>query len=808
MRRFVFLFVATLIVLLAIGAGGVWWRLWHALPTTEGRARVPGLRAPLEIVRDGSGVPHIRAANEADAYFGLGYVHAQDRLWQMDFQRRIARGRLSEILGSQTITTDRWFRTLGFGRLAAKELAGISADGKAILEAYTRGVNAVIASQQGNRRPIEFSILGFDVEPWTVEDCLIWAKVMSLVLDTNHGDELLRAKVMARAGQDAAAALMPDYTGNSPVILPEGIAPSAAAARTAAGDAFHAAARIAESTARAARIADGVMSQPNIPLGDRGGSNNWVVSGARSVTGKPLLASDPHLGAALPSAWYLAHLEGGSLNVVGATLPGTPAVPIGHNARVAWGVTNLMADVQDLYVEHLNAGQAAEFKGTWEPLRLVHETIRIKGQPDEQLLVRLTRHGPIISDVLPAGGEALALRWTALDDEDRLIDAYRGVSLAKNWEEFTVAAAGMHSPVLNFVYADVDGNIGYFAPGAIPIRAAGHDGTLPVPGWSGEYEWIGYVPSEQLPRIYNPTRGFVASANNRALPDGYPYVLSTNWEPGYRAARITELIEASPQHSIESIARIQADLRTPQVRVLLPWLQRARPADDESSAALGRLRRWDGVFSAESSDAAVFSAWVTALTARLFADDLGPTLWNEWSRWPHWQVKALDRLVTMSDDRWCDDVRTEGTESCEEILGLSLRVALDGLTARRGSADPSTWHWGDDNVVAFPHAPFDAVGFLRPLFSRRLSLGGSGTTVNPVMRMPDGPVIASYRQIVDLANFDNSRFVHPLGQSGQLGSSHYADLLEPWRRVEYVPMLYSRAAVDKAARERLVLEPQ
>jgi penicillin amidase len=536
-----------------------------------------------------------------------------------------------------------------------------------------------------------------------------------------------------------------------------------------------------------------------------GGSNNWVVSGARSTTGKPLLANDPHLPAGLPSVWYLAHLQGGPLDAIGATMPGTPGMPIGHNARIAWGVTSLMPDVQDLYIERLDAQQRAEYQGAWEPMQVTHEVIRVKDAPDETLAVRATRHGPLVSDVVPGAAEALALRWTALDAADNIVESFRALSLAGTWEAFTVAVAGIATPALNFVYADVDGNIGYFAPGALPIRPH-HDGTLPVPGWTGEFEWAGFVPPDRLPRIYNPTRGFVATANNQALPDDYPHVLSTNWEPGYRAERITQLIESRPQLSADDFARMQADVRTPQVGRVLPWMRRAQPTDDASRAAMTRLSGWDGSLESGSAEAALFMAWIDALVPALFADELGD-VYDDWAQWPPWRAKALDAIVSRADDRWCDDVRTAPRETCESVIARALRDGLDHLAEAHGSGDPARWRWGDENRVPFRHAPFDAVWFLRPLFSRAAPAGGNSTTINKVERMPMGTVVASYRQIVDLARLDASRFAHVPGQSGQLGSPHYADLLEVWRRVDYVPMLFSRAAVDAAVVDRLALEP-
>jgi penicillin amidase len=538
-------------------------------------------------------------------------------------------------------------------------------------------------------------------------------------------------------------------------------------------------------------------------------SNSWVVSGARSTTGKPLLANDPHLGARLPSTWYLAHLEGGRFNVIGASLPGSPGIVIGHNARIAWGLTNLMTDVQDLYVEHVNEKDEAEYDGAWEPMRLVHETIRVKGQPDEPIVVRYTRHGPIVTDAMQDGpSEALALRWAALEPEDPTLGAFLGVLDATNWEEFTTALSRYRVPIQNWVYADVDGNIGYIAPGAIPIRAAG-DGTLPVPGWTGTHEWTGFLPPDQWPRIYNPTRGYVATANNKALPDSYPHLVSTNWEAGYRAERITELIQATSSLSADDMAAIQADVSASSVKVVRAWMRRAViPADDPvSRAVFERVMAWDGALREDSVGAAIYMHWYRRLVRALFEDDLGADLWNEFARHEHWHGKAMHRLVTTSDDRWCDDRRTAQPESCERLLATSLAAAVKDMRLHYRTDDIGRWTWGRANEVVFAHLPFEAVGWLRPFFSRRAPHHGNTFSVTPTMRVEGQTVISSYRQIVDVSNFDNSRFIHPLGQSGQPLSGHYDDLHDRWRHVQHVPMRFSKAAVDAAASSTLRLEP-
>jgi penicillin amidase len=781
-----------------------------ALPSTAGTVAVRGLTAAVTIVRDRAGVPHVRAGSEADALFGLGYVHAQDRLWQMEFQRRLGAGRLSELLGPPALPTDRLFRTLGLHRAARQAWPSISPEARRLVDAYVAGINAFIASHHGWGLPIEFTAFGFEPQPWTPEDVLLWPKVMALTLSTNYRDEVLRARIAAHSGPDAAAVLMPAWGEGWPLIVPEGLAPSNAIepGRLAPVRPAPAAGRDGSLLDVVARLSTRLPGSP-LAVPTPSASNNWVVSGARTTTGKPLLANDPHLGARLPSTWYLVHLQGGRFNVIGASLPGSPGVVIGHNARIAWGLTNLMTDVQDLYVEHVNANDEAEFAGTWEPMRLVHERIGVKGRPDEPLLVRYTRHGPIVSDAMEhPPGDALALRWVALEPEDPTLEAFLGVLTAGNWDEFTVALAKYRSPIQNWVYADVDGNIGYLAPGAIPVRAAG-DGTLPVPGWTGAHEWVGFVPPDQWPRIYNPTRGYLVTANNKALPDSYPHLISTNWEAGYRAQRITELLLGKTPLTTDDIARIQADVSSSSVKVLLPWMRRAVVPDDApvTRLAFQRVTAWDGSLREDSVEASIYMHWYRRLVQALFEDDLGDRLWSEYTRLEHWQGKALHRVVTAADDRWCDDRRTAPRETCETLLASSLAAAVKDMRARYGTDEFSRWTWGRANEVTFAHLPLDAVGWLRPLFSRRAPHHGNAFSVSPTMRVEGQTIVSSYRQIIDLSDFDRSRFIHPLGQSGQLLSGHYDDLHDRWRRVEYLPMWFSRAAVDANATATLRLEP-
>jgi penicillin amidase len=537
-----------------------------------------------------------------------------------------------------------------------------------------------------------------------------------------------------------------------------------------------------------------------------GGSNNWVVSGLRSITGRPLLANDPHLGGQAPAVWYLAHLSGGALDVIGASLPGTPGILVGHNQRIAWGITAMLADVQDLYVERVNTRDQAEYNGAWEQMTILRDVIKVRGEEDVPIRIRITRHGPLVSDALEKPQATLSLRWTGLDDDDATASAFLKVNLASNWSEFLSAVSPIHVPTLNFAYADVDGNIGYVGPGAFPVRL-NHDGSRPLPGWTSDFEWRGYLHESEWPKSLNPGRGFIVSANNKAVPDSYPFNLGTAWETPYRAARIIEMLDGSSRLAVEDISRMQRDVRSTQARTVLPFLLRARPVDATSRDAMDRLEEWDGTLNGESAEAALYEAWYEATIRGLFEDELGGDLFGDYAEVRYVVAKALDAIAQAGTTAWCDDVRTAEPETCDTLLGQTLQRAIADMGSRQGTANISKWRWDAVNAATFPHDPFDAVPALRWAFSRTVPRGGDSFTVTPVMPIRDRMFVSSYRQIIDLAALDASRFVIPMGQSGHVWSDRYADLLEKWDKVEYLPMRFTKDAVDAALAERLVLEP-
>ena len=776
------LITITVLILLAPVAG--WLYLRRSLPETDGTVRLSGLQGSVEVIRDRYGIPYIYASSDHDAFYGLGYAHAQDRLWQMEMQRRIGAGRLSEVLGEAPLETDQFLRTVGFYRSAEAAWPALSPENQATLQAYADGVNAYLAS--GHPLPPEFTILGFKPEPWRPTDSLVWAKMMAWNLGDSYGDDLLNAEVLSALGPERTTQLAYSYPDGAPIILP----PDSMTGLIEAGRAL----------------------RERIGLGGKHiGSNNWVVSGTRTASGKPLLANDPHLGAQIPSIWYLAGINGDRIHSVGATLPGLPAVVIGHNERIAWGVTNLGPDVQDLFVERINPANPnqVEVNGRWENIQVIPEEIKVKGREEPvKWAARATRHGPLVSDVTSQRGQALALRWPALDPGDTTMTAFMGINSAGNWQEFRDALRKYVAPSQNFVYADVDGNIGYYGPGRIPIRAKG-DGSVPAPGWNDEYAWTGWIPFEQLPNAYNPANGYVVTANNRVTPDDYPYFITNDWAPPYRAERIVELLTAKAGLTPDDYAGIQADQRSAQARELLPYLLAVQPQTPEERQALDILRAWDGTASPENAAPAIYEAWYAGLYRALLGDDLGGDVGKFFTS--RNDPMLLKRILSGEEAVWCDNVLTPAVESCAETTRVALQDALKELDKRLGK-NMGNWQWGDLHRTLFPHNPFSQVSFLKPFFQRSIVTGGDNFTVNPSPYKLDEPFdstwLPSYREIIDLADLGNSRFMHTTGQSGNLLSRHYDDLIPQWRGVQYVPMYWDKGQVSANSEGTLRLEPQ
>ncbi len=793
-----------LILLILVGVTGV-ILVRRPFPQTKDTLSLPGLHEQVDVFRDSYGVPHIYASNAHDLFMAQGFVHAQDRFWQMEFWRRSGSGTLSEILGSSTLDSDRFIRTVGWHRTAAQELENYNESELSVLEAYAEGVNAYIEQNSGSLG-LEFTVLGltgvrFDPEPWTPLNTLTWAKLMAWDLGGNGSAELTRAHIATRVGTKALEELMPPYDDDHPTIVAEAVHEASLAA-----------------------VPEAAFDLNVLGFGEGLGSNNWVISGERTESGKPLLADDTHLGIQMPSIWYEVGLHCEPIgpecpfNVVGFSFASSPGVIIGHNDHIAWGVTNLGPDVQDFFIEKINPENPNqyEFKGQWKDMEIIREEITVAGQDDPEIVnVRITRHGPIINDVIGGveeewsyGWQPLAFSWTALQP-GTLVKSILMINNASNWDEFRAALSYWDVPSQNFVYADVDGNIGYQAPGRIPIRAAG-DGTMPVPGWTGAYEWINYIPFDSLPRAYNPAEGYIVTANNAVVGTDYPYFISADWRPGYRARRIVEMIEADESITVEDVMTMHGDNVVLYAQDILPFLLQLPTTDPKQAQALDYLRDWDFRAERESVPAVIFESLRIHLVDRVYGDELGEQLLRRLrSNLP----VALSRMLPEPETHWFDDVTTPEVESRDEILLLALGDTIDELSETLGE-DMSSWKWGELHTATFRNQSLgnSGIGIIEAIFNRGpVAVDGTGGAVNATSyRMSDPYAVAfvpSQRQIVDLEYFERSLTMHTTGQSGHPFHRHYDDMIDPWRNIQYHPMLWTRGQVEAAAEAHLTLMP-
>ena len=804
-RLFVILVSILLVLLILIGVTGV-ILVRRPFPKTEGTIRLPGLHDQVEIFRDSYGVPHIYATNEHDLFMAQGFVHAQDRFWQMEFWRRSGSGTLSEILGPSALESDRFIRTVGWHRTAAQELELFNETELGVLNAYAEGVNAYIGQRPG-RLGLEFTVLGltgvnFDIEPWTPLNTLTYAKLMAWNLGGNRSAELTRALIAARVGTKALYELIPPYQDGYPTIVTNTVHEASLAA-----------------------VPEEAFDLHSFGFGEGIGSNNWVISGERTESGKPILANDTHLGIQIPSIWYEVGLHCEPIgpecpfNVVGFSFASIPGVIIGHNDHIAWGVTNLGPDVQDMFIEKINPADPNqyEFKGLWQDMEIIREEITVAGQDDPEVVnVRITRHGPIINDVIGGveeewsyGWQPLAFSWTALQPGTTLRSMLM-LNTASNWDEFRAALSYWDVPSQNFVYADVDGNIGYQAPGRIPIRAAG-DGTMPVPGWTGAYDWVGYIPFDSLPRAFNPAEGYIVTANNAVISTEYPYFISADWAPGYRARRIIEMIELDESITVQDVMTMQGDNVVLYAQDILPFLLQLPTTDPKQAQALDHLRDWDLNAGRESIPAAIFESLRLHLIDRVFGDELGEQLLRR-SRSD--LAVAVSRMLPDQETHWFDDVTTPELESRDEILLLALGDTIDELSEALGE-DMAKWQWGELHTATFRNESLGSsgVGIIEAIFNRGpVAVDGTGGAVNATSYSLSNPYsvvgLPSQRQIVDLEYFERSLTMHTTGQSGHPFHRHYDDMIDPWRNIQYHPMLWTRGQVEAAAAEtQLTLTP-
>ncbi|GCE27817.1 peptidase S45 [Dictyobacter alpinus] len=794
---------------------GMYSLLTHRkLSSKRGTFQLTGLHEPVEIITDTYGVPHIYATNDDDLYFAQGYVHAQDRLWQMDLNRRIGSGRLSEILGPVTLEIDRLCRRIGMHRAAVTDAASLPEPDLRILNAYAQGVNSFI-DQHKNKLSVEFTILGYQPEAWQPADTLQWGKVQGWSLCGNWETELIRARIVGKIGVERAAKLEAGYDPQHPLIIPPGVS---------------------YQGINLGLLEQYEQIQTLSGFSIMGGSNNWVVDGSMTENGAPLLCNDPHLGQAAPSIWYECHLVSGDMDVIGATFPGAPGVIIGHNQHIAWGVTNAVSDVQDLYVEKFNPDNPRqyEFQGQWLEAEVIREEILVKGQELPVVEeVRVTRHGPIITH-LPAISQAqitegeptelpLALRWTSLE-AGTLLTSVRQLNRASDWQEFQSALRSWDTPAQNFVYADNAGNIGYTMAGNIPIRAKGQ-AIVPVPGWTGEYEWTGRIPFEELPRTYNPEQHFLVTANHRVVNDEYPYYITHEWLNGYRAQRIQDLLKQQKKLTVADMASIQYDQYCLPATEIVPYMLQITPTSGIARAAQEILQTWDYQLRPDSIGASLYTTFVRKLERivldAILGDDevllqhyLGQSLsaMGTLNGYAGRTRPLLIRLLREQQDSWfANSILPNGPTSWQIALERAFEGTLEELKVQLGG-NILRWRYGAIHSMKYAH-PLGTVKALESFFNRGpFPVGGDGDTINVGSANSATPenvlVVPSYRQIIDLHDFSASRSIHAPGQSGHPASKHYDDFIELWRNGETHPMLYKQEEIEKHREEKMRLEPK
>jgi penicillin amidase len=821
-RLLLSLLVLVLVIAAALG-GAVFYLIRRPHPVVNGSATLPGLKGPVEIVRDVYGVPHIYADTPEDLFMAQGFVHAQDRFFQMEFWRRIGQGRIAELFGKGALTQDKYIRTLGWHRVVDEEVKQLSPDMRGILDNYAAGVNAY-TSANANKLGLEFSVLalngasGWKPEPWTPANSLTWGKAMAFDLGDNADQELARAALIRQGGVALAEALMPPYQSDMPVITGDATANAPQPARSSS------IALDPTAAARLIQIGRDVGESVGLVRGSDIGSNNWVVAGSRTTTGKPLLADDPHLGIQMPSIWYQIGLHCREVSascpfdVVGVGFPGTPGVTIGHNRRIAWGVTNGTIDTQDWYVERPDPSNpnAFDFKGAFEPAQVREEVINVAGQVTPTVItVRVTRHGPIMNDVDSALKDLppMALQWAALQPT-KLMSAIVGINKAQNWEQFRAAVSDWEIASQNMVYADVDGNIGYQFNGKIPIRDGAHDGTIPAEGWTGANEWIGWIPYEELPSVYNPPQGYIATANNAILSPDSPLLLTKrDWDAGWRAKRIVQMLESKPSISIDDIHAMHFDSTSLFAAEALPALFEnvITIQGDKYDRALAILRDWDRRYTRGSRGALIFEMFSLKLGRAIFGDEAG-ALTETLIGVGAWQQVATRAMLRDGNARWWDDTRTPAAEDRKAIIDRAFREAVDALETRFG-ANQADWMWGKAHVATFKNQTLGTSGVapIEALFNRGpFQADGASALVNAVgHRATDFSVrsVPSMRMVVDLSNLSNSTLIHTTGQSGHAFHPHYDDMIDKWVNGRTNPLLWARDDVIKNGTSVLQLTP-
>jgi penicillin G amidase len=828
----------TVLVLAVVAAGLGWWTVNRSFPTMSGRIDVEGLTQSVTVYRDDAGVPQLVAETADDLFFGQGYVHAQDRFWEMDFRRHVTSGRLSELFGESQLGTDTFIRTLGWRQVAEQEVELLGPEARSYYESYAAGVNAYLDERRGADLSLEHAVLGlqnpgYQPEPWTPADSISWLKAMAWDLRSNLEEEIDRALLASELQPEEVARLHPSFPyGQKPTILGGSLIPAGEAASVT--DAHPLVDPAIDQSLLAAALDDVRRSLDILPelLGPAGGeigSNSWVVSGALTDTGSPLLANDPHLGPVMPSVWYQMSLRCAEVTadcpfaVSGYTFSGMPGVIIGHNDQIAWGFTNLGPDVADLFVEKVS-GDEYELDGALLAMTVRTEEIAVAGGDPVEIEIRSTGRGPILTGIqgaferiteeypaaigLDEAEYALSLRWTALTP-GRTAEAVFEFNAAAGWDEFRAAARLFEVPSQNLVYADIGGNIGYQAPGRIPIRSVG-DGTVPLPGWTSENRWTGYVPHETMPSLFNPESGYIVTANNAVNgPDETP-MLTRDWDLGYRAERIDrrlrELVDAGTPITNEAMSRIQADTFSANAAQFLPILTELG-ADGDAARGIELLADWDAHADADSASAAYFAMFWHHLLHAMFEGKLPEGTEPAGSdRF----FSIVGTLLAEPESPWWTNGDATGRD---EMLAAALEAAWQEGEERMGS-DPTTWRWGRLHTLTIRNGSFgeSGVGAIEWLFNRGpYEVGGGSSIVNAIgwdaWAGYEVDWVPSMRMVVDLGDFDESTWINLTGASGHAFHPNYADQTPLWQNDETRPWPHSLEAVQAAATNTLVLVP-
>lgn len=792
--------------------------LKKSLPKYDGEKSVKGLHDNVEIYRDAFAIPMIKAGNDEDAAFALGYVHAQERLFQMDIARRAGEGRLSEVLGAKTIPVDQMFRTVGIYKNVKMNYDKLNPLSKKILEAYSKGVNAFLKEAKG-KYPVEFDVLGYDPYPWKPEHSLIIAKLMGWELNLSWWTDLTFSQLVQKFGAEKAKELLPDFPENSPTIIPADIK-------------------------RFASIKNDLMKVDqqfrNLTgfVGTHIGSNNWIVNGKMSASGKPIIANDPHLAFTAPGRWFFAMIRSDDWNAEGFTIPGLPAIVIGKNQNIAWAMTNVMADDADFYVEKIDpVGQNYFLNGTWRQLRIEKDTIHVKDSTSVIYEIKRTHRGPIITNIHPfkimypnTGVQTaqMSMRWTGQDFSDEMFAAI-SINKSKNWDDFKNAVRYFTVPGQNFVYGDVNGNIGYICAAKLPIRTT-NSSTLIYDGTTDANEWKGFVPYEEMPKLFNPPQNYIASANNKTIMN-FKYHISNIWEPSSRIERITELLNSKPIQSKEDFKKYQNDFVSPYAKKITRYIISAfdsvRITDKNLRLALELFKNWDYEMNAKSQVPTIYTRFFQNLIKNIFIDEMGDDLLKEYVFIANVPYRIIPKMLEVNRSSFFDDIRTPQVETRDDIIRKSLVDALSQLE-KKHEMEIANWQWGEIHKVTFKHMFHDASPLLDKLINiGPFSIGGDGTTIfNTEYSFPElyeqsldltkqhrsepysnilGP---SMRYIFDFADPDHLEFILPTGQSGHFMSNHYKDMSDMWLKGKYIKLPLRKDEFVKSSKQVLRLIPE